>query len=586
MDAIKDTTKIFDDFIKKGDFNQESIDNLLISINYTEKKLISKAFKTLGYYIARTNDDNKYNDIMSKIVDLISFLCEKTIFNKKEIEVNRERVKKYRESLLALSNKYSDQYLLDTANRLDEIVIAKMIDTSDLVVLIKSLIDRKEDVNIIKKIIGTNKAAILSNNSELFDYIFNLAMQAMDSDNRDIFYYITLLKIFYTSKLDKKKYVDELNEHCDSSNAHGNEIYMISLGVRRSLTPKQILDKYEITENLPYSKIYVPKSGYCDDDKLITIDSISTYIKDDALSIRKDGNLYIYGTHIIDIPSVIKPGSDFDNYALHNFECKYMAGGKRTMLYSRGVEDQLSLNEGEYRNLLSLYVVLNQYGEVQDYYFMPTVQRIFRNITYSQCDAILNNRIYDEDAKTLREMYKLAKALESKNSDRLKYWNIKNLSSNDMLRATKSDSIVRESMILYNILMGTEAKEEGFPFTFRIQDQEYISYLIQQEGIEINDATKELISEVYLESQYSAVPRRHTGLNTPVYVQATAPGRRYPDSYNQRLYHHFKLKDIHFNFSPEHHDLLIHYFNQRAEELSLMSSEYNREMKLIRKKVS
>ncbi len=579
-----DTTKIFDDFVKEGDFSQENIDNLLISTNYTEKKLIAKAFKLLGYYIARTNEDHKYNDIMSKIVDLISFLCEKTHFNKKEIEINKERIKKYRESLYALSNKYLDQYLLDTANRLDEIVIAKMIDTSDLVVLIKSLIDRKEDVNIIKKIIGANKAAILSNNNELFDYIFNLAMQAMDSDNRDIFYYITLLKIFYTSKLDKKKYVDELNEHCDSSNAHGNEIYMISLGVRRSLTPKQILDKYEITENLPCSKIYVPKSGYYDDDKLITIDSISTYIKDDALSIRKDGNLYIYGTHIIDIPSVIKPGSDFDNYALHNFECKYMAGGKRTMLYSRGVEDQLSLNEGEYRNLLSLYVVLNQYGEVQDYYFMPTVQRISRNITYSQCDAILNNRIYDEDAKTLREMYKLAKALESKNSDRLKYWNIKNLSSTDMLRATKSDSIVRESMILYNILMGTEAKEEGFPFTFRIQDQEYISYLIQQEGIEVNDATKELISEIYLESQYSTIPRRHTGLNTPVYCQATAPGRRYPDSYNQRLYHHFKLGDIHFNFSPEHHDLLIHYFNQRAEELSLMSSEYNRELKLTRKK--
>lgn len=579
-----DTTKIFDDFVKKGDFSQENIDNLLISTNYTEKKLIAKAFKLLGYYIARTNEDNKYNDIMSKIVDLISFLCEKTNFNKKEIEINKERIKKYRESLYALSNKYLDQYLLDTANRLDEIVIAKMIDTSDLVILIKSLIDRKEDVNIIKKIIGANKAAILSNNNELFDHIFNLSMQAIDNDDRDIFYYITLLKIFYTSKIDRKKYIDLLNKHCDPSNPHGNEIYMIILGVRRSLTPEQILDKYEITEDLPYSKIYVPKSGYYDDDKLITIDSVSTYIRDDALSIRRDGNLYIYGVHIIDIPSIIKPGSDLDNYALHNFECKYMSGGKRTQLYHRGVEDQLSLNEGEYRNLLSLYVVINEYGEVQDYYFMPTVQRIASNLTYSQCDSILDNRIIDDEGKTLRDMYKLAKALESKNSDRLKYWNIKNLSSKEMLRATKSDAIVRESMILYNILMGNEAKEEGFPFTFRIQDQEYISYLIEQEGIEVNKATKELISEIYLESQYSTIPRRHTGLNTPVYCQATAPGRRYPDSYNQRLYHHFKLGDIHFNFSPEHHDLLIHYFNQRAEELSLMSSEYNRELKLTRKK--
>ena len=359
---------------------------------------------------------------------------------------------------------------------------------------------------------------------------------------------------------------------------------MIILGVKRSLSPEQILDKYEVYDTLPYSKVYVPKSSFTDDDYLITIDSSDTYIRDDALSIRKDGNLFIVGTHIIDIPSIIKPGSPLDTYALNNFECKFLLGGKRTRLYHKGVEEQMSLTEDTYRPVLSLYVIINAYGEVQDYYFVPNNLKISRNLTYGQCDDFIDHKGIHEEGQMLYDLYTLAKALESKNSDRLKYWSIKNLSKSDLLRATKSDTIVRENMILYNVLMGTEVKDKGVPFNYRIQDQEYISYLIEQNNISVNDATKLLIKEIYLESQYSDTPRRHTGLNTPVYVQATAPLRRYPDSYDQRLYHHFVLNDIHFDFDEEKHKLLIHYFNQRAEELSLMSSEYNREMKLTRKR--
>ena len=576
----------FNDAIVQGVFNQEIINALLASYNCTEKQLIKKAFKYLNYYIGLSNLENKYNDIMSNIVDLISFLCDKNQFKKEEILANRERIKKSRESLLALSNKYDDPNLLDTANKLDEVVVAKTIEAKDVVTLIKMLVDRKEDVNIIKKIIVNNKAAILSNNNELFDLVFNLAIEAMKNEEREIYYYITLLKIFYTSKLDRKKYVDELNKNFNESNPLATEIYNIIFGVRRSLTPDQILDKYEVWNDLPSAKIYVPKSSFTDDDTLITIDSSSTYIRDDALSVRRDGNLYIAGVHIIDFPSIIKPGTPLDLFALNNFECKFLSGGARTSLYHRDVESQLSLNEGEYRAVLSLYVVLNEYGEVQDYYFLPQNVRIARNLTYSQCDNMIDHKDRYEEGPILYDMYKLAKALESKNSDRLKYWNIKNLSSNELLRDTKSDAVVRENMILYGTTMASEAKDKGCPFVYRIQDQEYISYLIDQAGISVDDSTKKLINDIYLQSQYSSTPRRHTGLNTPVYCQATSPGRRYPDSYDQRLFHHFILNDIHFEFSPERHELLVHYFNQRAEELALMSSEYNREMKLVRKKAS
>ena len=74
--------------------------------------------------------------------------------------------------------------------------------------------------------------------------------------------------------------------------------------------------------------------------------------------------------------------------SLNNFECKFLAGGKRTCLYHKDVESQMSLTEGEYRSVLSLYVILNEYGEVQDYYFVPQNLKIARNLTYAECDEI------------------------------------------------------------------------------------------------------------------------------------------------------------------------------------------------------
>ena len=578
------TTDMLNKFVAEGDFSQESIDNFLISANCTQKQLIRRAFKLLNYFISIITEERDFKEELNQIIDLISLLCENSEFNKKEIEVNRIRIKKSREALFALSNKYNNFDLLSVANRLDEIILDKNLEVQDLLLLIKKLINRKEDVNIIKKILNINKGAITGNDNELFDYTFNLAINAINNDDREKFYYVTLLKIFYTSKINKIKYINELNSRVFVESPLANEVYMIIHGVRRSLSPEQILDKYEVYEDLPYSKIYVPNKGYFNDSVLFTIDSSDTYIRDDAISIKKDGNNYVLGIYIADLPTKIKPGTPLDIYALNNFECKFLSGGKRTRLFHRGVEQNLSLNEGNYRSVLALYTIIDQYGEVKDYYFMPVDLQIAKNFTYLECDNLIDNKSNNEYRTMLLDLYKIARALEDKNSDRLKYWSIKNLSRNDMLRDTKSDAIVRECMILYGTLMANDAKENKIPFNYRFQDPEYISYLIEYFKISINDYTRNFISDIYLESQYSTMPRKHTGLNQDFYGQATAPMRRYPDFYNQQLYHHFILKDIPMNFSEDRHELLINYFNQRAEELSLMSSEYNREMKLSRKK--
>jgi hypothetical protein len=569
-------------FIKEEDFTDQSINNFLDSSTLDTKALIRNSFKVLNLYIADLVPTKKDEEVISKSIELLSILCDNYEFKKEEIDAYKTKVKKTREALLAIANKYNNLELLNQANKLDEIVIDKNIDVNDLILLIEELIDKKEEVNIIKKLISINKCSILSKDNELFDYVFNKAIVSIKNNDQDKFYYITLLKIVYNSRIDKLKYVLKLNESVESNNVFANEIYMIIHGVKRSLSTEEILEKYNIEEDLPSRSIFVPKNSYYDDHYLMTIDNNDTYIRDDAISIKKDGNNYVLGIHISDLSTKIKMNSSIDRAARNNFECKFLSGGKRTQLYNTAIENTLSLDENTYRSLLSLYIIITGDGTVKDYFFVPNDLIINKNLTYSSGDAHINN--HTEEGKMLSDLYSIALSLQNKNKSRIEYWKIKYLNNNYTDDNPKCDTIVREFMILYNTLIANKAKSENIPFVYRVQDPEYISDLIKSHNIEINDYTDDLIKKIYLDSKYSSEPRKHTGLNTSIYSKSTSPLRRYPDYYNQCLFHHFYIKDLDMDFDYDKHIELINYFNQRSVELALMSAEYNREMKLSRKK--
>ncbi len=571
-------------FVLNGEFSQENIDAFLISSKITRQQLISRSFlliKRIILILKIDEDYSEYYEYLNKVIDLISVLCETCIFGKKDVEINRNRIKTNREALLAKANELDDYNLLLIANRLDELILDKNLSVPDLILLVKSLINNKENVNVIKKIININKNSILEN-SELFDYTFNLALKAVKSGNRDQFYYITLLKIFYSSVIDKDYYVYKLIDTIDLRNKFANEIYMILYGVKRPLTPEKILNKYEIIRNLPY--IYIKEPTFSTSDSyLLTLDDSVTNIREDAISIRRDGNLYIIGIHISDVASKIAPNSQVDMAALNNFESKFLVGDARNSLFHKDIIKKLSLNEGNYRTVLTLNIVLNEYGEVKDYYFASENQKIARNLTYAEGDRLIDRKNSHEEGQMLYDLYKITHALESQNVDRLKYWRIKDLSHNDLSKNSKSHTIVSQCMILYDTMMANTAREKGSPFVYKIQDPEYISYLIEQAHIVVNEYTNNLIKDIFLESQYSDTPRRHNGLNTDCICQATDPLRKHPDFYNQQLFHHFVLEDMPLDFNLELHKRMINYYNQRKEEISLMAAEYNRQMNLTRK---
>lgn len=570
-------------FILYGNFTDESIKNYMDDCQVNMTQMLRDAYRALQTNVNNIINDEYHTAIIKNGVDLFCILCDKLNFNKDEVEINRKRIKKLREPILAFLKNNSNSTLLDAANQLDEVVLDKNIDADALVTLIRKLIDNKEDVDIIKKFLNINKEALTRKNNELFDYVFFKAMIALETESRDVYYYITLLKLLYTSKVNKDKYLRHLHNSTSKNNLFSYEIYLIINGVKRGLSTDEILEKYGIMTNIPNGPLIKPSKKDCN-DIIISIDGNKTFLRDDGLSVRKDGNKYIVGIHVADAAAAIEKNSELDLNARNNYECKYM-NGTRTRMFPSKVESELSLNEGKTRRAITLYVVLNDSGEILDYYIEKNNIIVSRNLTYLQSEAILNNTGSHELERSILNLLMLAQALEKRNTRKEQYWEKKEQSKKlDNFRKLKSDVIVREFMGLYNLLTARTAKEEGIPFIYRIQDEEYITKTVEDMGMYVDDYTKKILANIYLESKYSVTPSLHAGLGYTEYAHASDPLRRYPDFYDQYLFHQFYFKDMPCDFVQEEFEELVQYCNQRSIELSLMRGEFNREARLTKKK--
>ena len=571
--------KVFKRFIESGKFSEEKINKLKEHLSISDNRLIRDTFSLLNEEIGYLDETQDYIYIIENCVRLLNIICNDQDFSEEQIKVNRKRIKGSREALLAYSHKLKNDDLLNAANKLDEISLDKGIKGEDLVKLIKRLLERKEDFNIIKKILNTNKSVLTYKKNELFDYAFYKALESLKQGTPDIYYYISLLKIFYSSIIDKTKYLKDLNECSDETNEFANEIYYLLYGQKRSLSTDEIIDKYGIITNFQSTNIFTPTDYTNNDEFILSIDSVGTLVRDDAISIKKDGNNYIIGIHITD-PSVdVYENNILDYQARNNFECIYLPD-RTTKIFPDSFEKDFSLDKYKVRKVISMYIVINNNGVIQDYKIMPNVVKINENLSFDECDLMLNYYCNDT-ALRIKEFYEVSSILEEINKHKYIYWSQKENDSLDKIVIRhESDKIINELMVLYNHLCAKTACNECIPYTYRTQKPSYIGNLAKKLNIQIDEETQKIINNIYLRSQYSYLPIYHNGLHLDVYSQSSSPLRKYPDCYNQLLMHGLYFKDIDFKFDEDYHRALIEYFNQRKIEMSLFASEYSRALKL------
>lgn len=563
---------IVKNFIVKNEIDNKNINKLYSKVNIPKENIIKMIFDILNQYIYNLSFslDSSLYKYMNNCVNAIYYLCNEQRFDDETTLLFRKRIKKTRESILAYANKYNDNELLEIANKLDEIVLDKDLNANELKDLLIILINRKEDVNIIKKLLNTNKSIIHNTNYNLFDYIFNEAINAINNDTNDIYYYITLLKIFYSTKIDTNYYLGKLYDVKD--NEYTREIIAIVNGNKRSLTPEEVLDKYGIKKPQNIELIIPPLTSTYN-QTILTIDDDKTKLRDDGLSIKKIGSHYLVGIHIADGGKYVKYNSEIDLTARSNFKNSYII---RTL--PKGYEKALSLDSNNTKSVISLYVIMNDSGEILDYYIKENDLLVAQNLSFLQADNILNRKNREELKNSLTHLFVLSKALEDKNQKKKQFYEEK--SKKDETISFKSNLIIREFMILYNTLLGVECNDKSLPYVYRYQNTQYITRLTKEMGFSFDKKMQKEINNIYLNSNYSTTPRWHCGINSPIYTQSCNPLRKYPDLYNQYLLHKFLFKDKDFNFTEEEFNNMVNYFNQRSSEISLMKEEYQRALRL------
>lgn len=361
------------------------------------------------------------------------------------------------------------------------------------------------------------------------------------------------------------------------NNRFVDEIKNLLNGVKRSLNTDKILAKYNIISELPESQIILPTISKSD-NSIITIDDTYTNLRDDGLSIKKDGNNYIVRISIADIASFVKPGSIEDINGRTNFRNFHLGSG--VSMLPLELRKNLSLNLNTTRKVVTMVLVMNDSGEVIDRNIELNDAYISANISYDLCDKKIG-KTSSKLERDLTELYYLACALGEKSNSKNLYWSKKEQSRSEFtVSNSKGFKIIREFMVLYNMFLGQIANDNNIPYVYRYQDPEYITNLIKRKGISINDQIRNVINSTYLDSKFSIVPRYHAGIKTDIYTQSTDPLRKYPDLYNQQLLHKFYFGDIDFDFDYDEFIKNVEYFNERNRDLALMRAEYNRGMRL------
>lgn len=573
-------------FVNDGNFSNEDIEIYITNHCLNKKTFLYNVMNLLYDKVSSsmsTKNDYRLNTI-NRTSDLLYILCRNIELNKEDVEVCNKQICEIVQILKPYLKKSRNKSLSYTIELLESIKLDNEIDIKKLNSLIIKLIDNKENLDIIKKFICCNKNTIVENDTTLFDYVFSKTIDSLKNNNEDIYYYISLLSLFYSSNIKKDKCISELDQNSNIDNPFSKEIYQIIHGCKSYNSCEEILEKYKINANIPNCPITIKKTAI-NNDRIITIDSTKTILKDDGLSIKKDGNKYIVGIHITDAGKCIDIGSDIDLIARNNFKCLYMENSTRTNMLPSNVENKLSFKKGVRRPSLVINVVLNDSGDILDYYITQNDIKITDSLTYIQSEQILDHVSISDLDKSLSELFMLASILEEKSNIRSKYWDKKQANrTTEKSRNTKSDIIVRQFMVMYNILIAKIAKEENIPFIYRTQSEEYITQAVKDLNFSKNDQLNKILEGIYLSGEYSTLCAPHFGLGEEAYSHSSNPLRRYTDLYNQYLIHMFILKDKKISFNYEEFLSLIEYSNQRSKELSLLNSEFNKEAKLIRKK--
>lgn len=317
----------------------------------------------------------------------------------------------------------------------------------------------------------------------------------------------------------------------------GSDPILLVAGLREGFTP----------EEAALAAALIPFAGGPDREDLTalpacSIDDAETREVDDALTLEETATGWRVGIHIADLAAFVPALSELDILGRRRTISAYMPGGTITMLPPRLSCDLASLTAGELRPAVSLLADFDREHTLTGSRFARTLIRVRRRLDYKEADTLLDTE--GEFSPLLRTLHTLTDKLfrtrlaggafsidRPEYKVRLKEGGISITKLDNRLR---SQTIVQETMVLYNSLAGSFAMAQGIPVIFRTQARPADKNFPSGQVIAFQPGRMQELFKSLAPAQLSLEPGAHFGLGVEHYIQASSPLRRYADLVMQR----------------------------------------------------
>ncbi len=385
------------------------------------------------------------------------------------------------------------------------------------------------------------------------------------------------------------KVVVKITNYANKKNPTGEVIEVLGAPNKIETEVKAIIRSYDLYEEFPkkvleYAKTMpdeVDKSKYSNRRDLtelrcFTIDGEDSRDLDDAISISKNKNgTYKLGVHIADVGEYVQLNNVLDKEAFKRGTSVYFPNLVLPMLPRELSNGICSLNEGVDRLALSVFMDIDNKGQIVDYDICESVIRSKKRFTYTLVTKILKgdpeatnqNAEFVQDLLTMNELSKiLIKMREDRGAIDFDIPEVKitldDLGDVIMLeKAPREDShrLIESFMIAANEAIATHYNKIKAPFVYRIHenpDTEKMANFIRiavgagvKTNVNVENVTpldlqkilaqvneldsKYMLNRICLRSmkkaKYSPDCIGHYGIASVKYCHFTSPIRRYPD---------------------------------------------------------
>ena len=284
-----------------------------------------------------------------------------------------------------------------------------------------------------------------------------------------------------------------------------------------------------------------------------TIDDETTYDFDDALSIDKEGGIYVVSVHISNFSNLFSIDSTYSDNARKLVNTIYAPNGNFN-LFSKKLVDKISLSSGSVRSVLTVKFYVDN-SSVINYKVERNYIKISDNYTYDQFETLISK---NPDYQFLNDFTKHLYEERLKGAD-FKFFNQEvairvnkdNKLSINCMELLDSRRIISELMILTNFYVSKYFNQNSLPGIFRSQRK---SYDLETSMIDAEPpfSFHRKVSPVDVSSACDP----HYGLGLESYLQITSPIRRFLDAVNMWQVSYF-LKERKVLFDSNYIDRIL-----------------------------